>query len=129
MDVSVVFRRFMNRTLTCAAILAAQVFLLLGCRCGADSASDLKECDVVAVGRTTYVSLCASCHNSNPNLAGSLGPDVAGSSLELLRAKILLGSYPEGYTPKRKSQAMAKIPLSEDKLLALAAYLEQVKKP
>lgn len=60
----------------------------------------------------------------NPAMDGSLGPAIKGSSYELLYARIVEGTYPEGYTPKRSSQIMQKLPLSEDDIKSLEAYLK-----
>lgn len=74
-------------------------------------------------GRVIYQTKCISCHNVDPKKSGSLGPDVAGSSLELLRAKIIHGTYPPGYTPKKDTMMMRKFPELEKDLDSLFAYL------
>jgi len=48
-----------------------------------------------AKGKTVYYANCTSCHNYNPKKPGSVGPDVYGSSKELLTNKILYGKYPQ----------------------------------
>jgi len=62
-------------------------------------------------GKGIYFSVCIACHNANPKLPGAVGPDIYGSSLELLEHRVILGKYPEGYKPKRKGQEM---PVFED---------------
>jgi hypothetical protein len=53
-----------------------------------------------------------------------IGPSLAGSSLELLRAKVLKGEYPVGYKPKRATPSMAAIPsLTENDIVALEAFI------
>jgi mono/diheme cytochrome c family protein len=74
-------------------------------------------------GRAIYQSNCTACHNSNPHKVGSLGPDVYGSSKELLEARILKGAYPPGYTPKRETHVMAALPHLKGEIDALFAYL------
>jgi mono/diheme cytochrome c family protein len=74
-------------------------------------------------GKMLYLSNCMACHNSNPNLDGTLGPAIKGSSLELLQARVLRGEYPPGYTPKRPTQIMVKLPLTEANVQDLHAYL------
>ena len=59
----------------------------------------------------------------NPAQDGALGPAVAGSSLELLEARVVHGRYPEGYAPKRDSRVMVPLPHLEPQLTELAAYL------
>ena len=59
----------------------------------------------------------------DPAQPGAIGPDVKGSSEELLRAKVLSGAYPPGYKPKRPTQVMQPIPQLANDIPNLAAYL------
>ena len=79
--------------------------------------------DLAKRGKATYLANCIACHNPDPTIAGSIGPDIAGSSLELLEARILRREYPAGYTPKRKSDQMPDFPQLKDDIPALHAYL------
>jgi mono/diheme cytochrome c family protein len=79
--------------------------------------------DGVAQGRQAYLSSCIACHNADPTQEGSLGPALAGSSRELLEAKVLRGEFPAGYTPKRPSRTMPKFEYLADGIDGLAAYL------
>ena len=74
-------------------------------------------------GRQIYQSQCIACHNPDPAKTGPIGPDVRGSSEELLRAKVLRGSYPAGYTPKRPTKIMQPMPQFANDSPALAEYL------
>lgn len=74
-------------------------------------------------GKATYFSSCISCHNINPKLPGSVGPEVAGASRELLEARLLRAEYPAGYAPKRNTKLMAALPHLADRVDDLAAYL------
>ena len=74
-------------------------------------------------GRAVYLSVCIACHNADPRKDGSVGPANAGASRELLEAKILHGSYPPGYTPKRDSRVMPPMPNLAGSLDDLAAFL------
>ena len=76
-------------------------------------------------GRVAYMVNCSACHNPDPDLAGNLGPPVAGASLALLEARLLHNTYPEGYTPKRDSRVMMALPYLKDEIPSLAAYLAQ----
>jgi cytochrome c5 len=78
---------------------------------------------LIARGKAVFESKCTTCHDADPHDAGTLGPDVWGSSWELLEAKVIRGIYPKGHTPKRGSRAMLPIPEVKDDLSALAAYL------
>src|SRR6187402_1809747 len=52
-------------------------------------------------GQTLYSLHCTACHNPDPAKDGALGPALAGSSLDLLLARVIRGEYPPGYAPKR----------------------------
>jgi mono/diheme cytochrome c family protein len=75
-------------------------------------------------GRVVYNSQCTACHAFDPSQPGPVGPEVKGSSRALLEAKILRGSYPPGYTPKRPTSAMPPQPQVAGDIPALAAYLQ-----
>ncbi len=79
-----------------------------------------------ARGKRSYENVCIACHHGDPNVDGTLGPAVAGASLELLRAKVLRGEYPPDYAPKRPGQVMPQYPYVEDRITDLAAYLAEV---
>jgi len=49
---------------------------------------------------------------------------VKGASRELVEAKVLRGSYPPGYTPKRPTTIMQPIPAVAGDVPALAEYLK-----
>jgi mono/diheme cytochrome c family protein len=108
-----------------ARSFAAIPLLALACAPHDDHLSDLAR-----EGEKVYQNVCIACHNGNPNLDGALGPANAGSSTELLAAKVLRGEYPPGYTPKRPgSNTMPPFPYLADKIPALAAYLGEVAEP
>lgn len=89
------------------------------------AAADVPVDPLIQRGGAVYAANCSACHGSNPKVAGALGPDVAGSSTELLEARIMTASYPAGYTPKRKSQAMAALPHLKGDIPALYAFLNK----
>ncbi|MFQ5513157.1 MAG: c-type cytochrome [Myxococcota bacterium] len=80
--------------------------------------------DVAEQGRRVYQASCTACHNPDPTLEGSVGPAVAGSSRELIEARVLRGEYPPGYGPKRPTRLMPPLPVLAPQIDALAAYLE-----
>ncbi len=96
----------------CAAVVAA----LAGC--SQETLSPEAE-----RGRQVFQAQCIVCHNSDAAQAGAIGPAVKGSSEELLRAKVLQGSYPSGYAPKRPTKVMQPMPQLASDIPALAAYL------
>jgi mono/diheme cytochrome c family protein len=91
-----------------------------------DGGAGSPQAALVSRGRAAYQADCAVCHAQDPAVAGPVGPALAGSSLELLRAKVLRNEYPAGYTPKRSTRAMFPLVHREPDLRALAAYLESV---
>lgn len=91
------------------------VLLLGGCGQNGDSAASR--------GQQIYLAECIACHNIDPARDGALGPAVKGSSQELLEAKVLRGSYPPGYTPKRSTALMPAQPKLAPKIPDLAALL------
>jgi len=74
-----------------------------------------------------YMTNCVVCHNPNPNIAGSQGPAIAGSSEALLEARVLHLSYPPGYTPQRKTHAMRAFPQLKNHIGDLQAFLAAAK--
>jgi len=74
-------------------------------------------------GRQVYLAQCTACHNTDPGQPGAVGPPVKGSPRELLEAKVLNGSYPAGYTPKRPTKVMVPLPAVAPEIAALADFL------
>jgi mono/diheme cytochrome c family protein len=93
----------------------ALLLALCALGCGSD--------DPVVRGRQVYAANCTACHHMNPTLDGTMGPPVAGSSHELLAARVLAAAYPPGYTPKRDTGLMQPLPHLRGQLDDLAAYL------
>ena len=81
---------------------------------------------LVAAGRAVYNANCIACHAMDPRIDGALGPAAAGSSAELIAARVLRAEYPEGYTPKRETRVMIPLPHLESKLPELTAYLQSL---
>ena len=74
-------------------------------------------------GRQVFLAQCVSCHGPDPAQAGPIGPAVKGASKELLEAKVVAGTYPAGYTPKRSTRVMLPLPALAPDVPALADYL------
>jgi mono/diheme cytochrome c family protein len=108
------------------AILLLPV-LLLSTSCTKKDSRPLSELE--SRGKGSYMANCSACHNPDPRLIGSVGPDIAGSSNELLIARVIHQSYPAGYKPKRKSKLMPALPFLENDIAALHAYLNSFIKP
>ena len=76
-------------------------------------------------GRRVYMANCIVCHNPDPTKPGANGPEVAGASRALLEARVIHGTYPPGYTPKRDTKAMVALPHLASSIDDLAAFLAQ----
>ena len=74
-------------------------------------------------GRQVYLSQCTACHAFDPAQPGAVGPEVRGASRALLEAKMLRGTYPPGYKPKRPTAVMPPQPQLAPDVDALAAFL------
>jgi mono/diheme cytochrome c family protein len=79
--------------------------------------------DPVEAGRRAFAANCVVCHNPDPTKDGTVGPAIAGSPPELVRARVLRAEYPPGYTPKRDTHLMPAQPFLASQVDALAAYL------
>lgn len=103
------------------ATLTAATLVLAGCS-GGDSNANATP---VTRGEKVYKNVCLACHAADPSQNGSLGPAIAGSSRELIEARVVHATYPEGYTPKRDGQSMPKFPHLAGSVDDLTAYLNQ----
>jgi len=104
--------------------IAAFIGLAFAAACGKP-----RELSAVDRGEVIYRTNCISCHNSDPNLAGPLGPAIAGASRALIEARVLHGTYPPGYHPQRKSHTMRALPWLDGHLDDLTAYLTAAAAP
>ena len=106
---------------SCIAILSS------GCQQNEPKVSNLspEQQALIEKGKTVYMTYCIVCHNMNPSLAGSTGPEVTGSSLELLEARIMRAEYPAGYKPKRDTKLMVEIEDLKADIPAIHAFLNQ----
>jgi mono/diheme cytochrome c family protein len=100
------------------------LLLVLGATlaCSREDSGDPQEA-LLARGEQVYLNNCTACHSRDPRQPGPVGPPVAGSSLELLEAKVLRNEYPPGHTPKRDTRAMIPLAHMEPELPAIAAFL------
>lgn len=70
-----------------------------------------------------YQQKCMSCHGQTGT--GQVGPNIQGSSLELLKLKVRDGKYPQGYKPKRPTRAMPKLKVSDAELKQIFDFLNK----
>jgi mono/diheme cytochrome c family protein len=101
--------------LGCALVLTA-------CSKDSDTANTGKKPDWER-GKAVFVANCTACHNPDPSKDGPLGPAIRGSSRELLEARVLRGSYPPNYTPKRSTRVMPQFPFLKSEIPYLLAFL------
>ena len=87
-----------------------------------------RSSDPVETGRLAYQANCTACHNPDPAREGTVGPALAGSSPELVRARVLRAEYPPGYTPQRETHLMPAQPFLAPQVDALAAYLGSLRR-
>jgi len=85
--------------------------------------------DPVEAGRRAFAANCVVCHNPDPTKEGTVGPAIAGSAPELVRARVLRAEYPPGYKPKRDTHLMPAQPFLAPDVENLAAYLGSLPKP
>jgi mono/diheme cytochrome c family protein len=106
------------RTPVCV-VVAASAVVLAACKQGSDT-------NPVELGRRAYAANCTACHSPDATKEGTIGPAIAGSSGELVRARVLRAEYPPGYTPKRDTHLMPAQPFLASEVGNLAAYLESL---
>jgi len=87
------------------------------------SVTEMTAAQLAERGKSIYMSNCIACHNVDPSKDGSVGPAIAGSSAELVEARVMKAAYPEGYKPKRDTRVMVALPHLQKEIPALGAYL------
>ncbi|MBL8021259.1 MAG: cytochrome c [Leptospirales bacterium] len=101
------------------------IFVLADCKKKATEEVTSPEEELKTDGRKLYIANCIACHSGDPKQDGTVGPSLAGSSFELLKAKLIEGKYPAGYAGKRPiSGTMPKYPFSDDQIKSLEAFLK-----
>ena len=101
----------------------ARILVLAGAALTLAACQGEKLSPLAERGRQVFVSQCTACHAFDPAQSGPVGPPVKGSSRALLEAKVLKGTYPPGYTPKRPTKVMVPLPAVASEIPALAEYL------
>ena len=107
------------------------LLLVLGCqkkkidlaRLSPEQLAAHNKSKLLARGKALYIAECIVCHNLNPKMAGATGPEIYGSSLELVTARILTLGYPPGYKPKRDTELMPEFDHLEEDIPAIHAFL------
>lgn len=107
-----------------AGVLVPVALALTLAACAEDSTSPTTGSGDPSRGRQVYLAQCIACHNLDPSKPGPLAPPVKGSSRELLEARVVRGTYPPGYKPKRESAVMQPMPNLASAIPDLAAFLK-----
>jgi mono/diheme cytochrome c family protein len=105
------------------ARVGAAVLLLLG-GCADESAVSTATNGDPDRGKQIYLAQCIACHNPDPSKEGPLAPPVKGASQELLEARVVRGTYPPGYTPRRETSLMQPMPQLAPAIPHLTAFLK-----
>ena len=79
-------------------------------------------------GKRIYTSTCIKCHNKDPHIKGSIGPDLFTTPREVFHTKVITGTYPKGYTPKRKTRVMPKFKQLTNDVDKIYDYIQSLKK-
>ena len=102
----------------------ARVVALIAMLAGAAGGCGEPTSPLAERGGQVYLSQCIACHNPDPAQPGAVGPAVKGATRPLLEAKVLQGTYPPGYAPKRPTKVMPLQPGMAAEIGALAEYLK-----
>ena len=78
-------------------------------------------------GEKIYKSTCIRCHSPNPTKPGVIGPELYTTPLEVFRTKVPTGTYPSGYTPKKRTKVMPKFPGLTNKVDLIYNYIRSFK--
>lgn len=85
----------------------------------------------ISKGKLLYLSNCIQCHNKDPNVKGSIGPEMVDAPLEVMTSKVMTGKYPAqlppGFLPKRKTSAMRPITKLKNDIPSIHAWVQSVK--
>jgi len=112
-------RRGLGRAL--ALTLAAVVAAATACKRGEGVALS----EQAQRGRGIYMNVCVACHNADPAKDGAIGPNLVGTTRELIEWRVVKGAYPPGYTPKRATGAMPAFPHLAADVDALYAFVRE----
>lgn len=81
------------------------------------------------LGQKIYQVNCLSCHHPNPMQTGTIGPDLANSSFELIKMRVTSLDYPKNYRPKRRTHLMPEFKhLTQEDIQYLYDYINAFQK-
>lgn len=79
-------------------------------------------------GEVIYKTVCSKCHNINPTKPGSIGPELFTTPKEVFKTKVITGTYPASYKPKRKTRIMPRFKNLTNKIDSIYNYIRSFKK-
>lgn len=85
-------------------------------------------CSTALANQRLYERNCTKCHNMDPSKAGPIGPELVTTPQSVFRTKIVHGTYPKDYVPKRKTKIMPKFKLFDWQVDSLYWYVQMFKK-
>jgi len=121
------------------SVLAAQSAAAAEAKAKAAAEAPVQEAVIVKMnpvdlekGKQIYISTCIRCHNKDPNIKGSIGPELTDAPLEVMQHKVASGRYPdvlpEGFVPKRKTKLMTKFTQHIPDVPSIHAYIQSMKR-
>jgi mono/diheme cytochrome c family protein len=104
--------------------IGSLVFLTL-CACKDNKQTNIinPNEELLKRGKLIYLTRCTVCHNNDPKIPGSVGPEIYGSSKDLIEHRVLTAKYPDNYKPKRNSKLMPPMPDLKNDIEALHYFL------
>lgn len=115
------------RSATVRVVLAGAAVAGLALGCSSGDTTHLSE--AAQRGRGVYMNVCVACHNADPAKDGTLGPNLVGATRELVEWRVVKGTYPPGYTPKRTTSAMPALPHLAPDVDDLYAFIHESTTP
>lgn len=101
------------------------VALLTGAVLGCPGGRSVELSAAAQRGRGVYMNVCVACHNADPSKDGAIGPNLLGTTRDLLEWRVVKGAYPPHYTPKRTTGAMPAFPHLAADLDDLHAFIRE----
>lgn len=74
-----------------------------------------------------YERNCTKCHNPDPSKAGPIGPELVSTPEKAFKQKVVHGTYPKNYKPKRQSNMMPKFAFLDIQVNSLYWYVQMFK--
>jgi mono/diheme cytochrome c family protein len=112
------------RDATVAVLGVASAVLAAACSGGGET----RLSPAAQRGRAVYLNVCVACHNADPRQDGTIGPNLVGTSRELLEWRVTKAQYPPGYLAKRATHVMPAFPQLAGEVDDLYAFISEATK-